>query len=594
MVAGKIFQSLRGNDTSLSGVQFYALSVFLLVSVASVLAINAMSLGDVTRVMVGCAVPIGTYACLLKGLGRHEVAILVFIGGLVALPFVPYVRYAYYMLSALGWLSLMRRKWEIDKDQLLSLPILFAAILGSSMYSDFQYNSLLNTGEIHLDTLFHSAIAAMYSHYGVASIGLDGLVPIAYHTLSHKIMAGLAMLSGMETLAVYSYLFFAMGPLLLAIGLAVLTCQLRSSLRFAHALLGVALLMLVIRAVPVFGWVAMWDSYFTSESYLVALIIFTASLSTYIRWMGKDSENLSQLVIALLLLVLAGLAKGSVGLIGICVFVFLGITRYRIASYWLLITIAAVGMYFGLNEAAASMRQYAPVDPFDFITSYSRLPFNAPPSVKAICFLVVHFSPVWLCFGLGLRKSGPIYLKGLEFQVLFAMLLPALFFSLTFKFAGGSAYYFSNIPVVISFAFLIPSFSSWLKAIKYKHVIFIAVFSGLAIHAAILNRSFMREFRENEVDPTSLRLIDQQLRMVRENVSADVLVRIENPELLVNQIGCKAYWFFPAVMERPLAEGLPNNDLCPDFHGSYGLSEYNEIRSNTRMYKVIQLRIGRD
>ena len=40
-------------------------------------------------------------------------------------------------------------------------------------------------GHLKRDTLFHTAVSAMLSRHGVASTGLDGLVPLRYHVLSH-------------------------------------------------------------------------------------------------------------------------------------------------------------------------------------------------------------------------------------------------------------------------------------------------------------------------------------------------------------------------------------------------------------------------
>lgn len=596
LMINKLFRPVDRNDNSMSGIRFYAMSVFSLVSVASLMAINAMDLYDFVRILAACAALIGMYSLFFRIFERHDFSVLAFIGSLIVLPSLPYISYVAYLVGVLGWIVLIRHEWKVDKNTLLFLPVLFVAIFGSGIYSDFQYQNSLTMGAIHLDTFFHAAIAAMYSHYGVASIGLDGLVPIAYHTLSHKIMAGVAILSGFETLAVYSYLFFAMGPLLLAFSLAGFACQLNSKLKFNQALLGTSLLMLAITSVPIFGRAAMWDSYFVSESYLIALVILTVSLATLISWVEGGAVGMIQLATSLSLLILAGLAKGGVGMVGICVFGLLGITKFRFFRYWMLLAVASVLMYFGVIDAATNAKQLNPINLFHFVTTYTKPLFFATTTWgKVVFFLAVHFLPVWVCFVIGLRKLGSEYFKTIEFQVLLALLIPALFFSLTFEIAGGSAYYFSSIPVIVSLPFLLPSLSYWLNIIKFKHVVGFLILASLIVYPIILNRSFIRDFQENKADFDALQIVVKQLHDIRDNSPINLLVKIENPEELIGKIGCNAYWFLPAVMERPLIDGLPNKDLCPSVsNGFYGLSDYhaNEKKLISEDFKVVRVRIG--
>lgn len=639
----------------MSGIQFYAISVFSLVSVASLMAINAMDLSDFIRIIATCAALIGMYSFFFRILQRHDVSVLAFIGSLIVLPSLPYISYIAYLVGALGWVVLIRHEWKFNNNQLLCLPVLFVAIFGSHIISDFQYHNSLTMGTIYIDTLFHAAIAAMYSHYGVASVGLDGLVPIPYHILSHKIMAGVATLSGFETLAVYSYLYFAMGPLLLAFALAGFACQLNSKLKFNQALLGIALMMLAIVSVPVFKWVVLWDVYFESESYLIALVIFTVSLATFKRWVEDGAVGLFQLATSLSLLILAGLTKGSVGLLGVCVFGLLGITKFRIFKYWLLLAIASVFLYFGVIDSATNAQQMSYINSFHFITTYVRVPLLNPPTlVKVILFLGGHFLTVWVCFVIGIRKLGSEYYKTIEFQVLFALLFPALFFSLTFDMWLNTVF-FSTIPVVVSLSFLLPSLSGWLNTIKVKHVIVMTVLAFLLMLPVIGKRSFVVQYLSkganidrlqdivkqlhdiHDKSPTNFLVkivnpellvskvvkvvskstkvgamqdIVKQLHDIRDKSPKNVLVKIENPELLVSKIGCDAYWFLPAVMERPLIDGLPDNDLCPRFEGLhkedsgtsvhksvhrtfYGLIDYdvNHKKLISEDFKVVRVKL---
>lgn len=568
-------------------IQSYGLSVFTLVLLASLMSISAISLLDFARIVAACTTLIGMYALLFRVLRHHDISALAIIGVLVALPALTNARYVVYLMGVIGCGVLIQQGRKYEKNILLFLPILFAAIFGSRMYADFQYRYSLISGDLHLDTLFHATVSAMYSHYGVASVALDGLVPITYYTLSHKIMAGLAILSGFETLAVYSYLFFSMGPLLLAFSLAGLACQLNSNLKFSQALIGIALMMLGIVAIPVFSWVAMWDSFLVSESYLLSLVILTISISTLKRWIDGGAGKQYVLGVSLLSMTLACLAKGSVGLVGICVFGLLGITRYRTLRYWIPLVMAISIMYIGISATVSGFKNHIPITPFDFVFTYVR----GSIELKLIAFLSIHFLSVWICFALGIFKSGSAYFKGIEFQILLALLLPALFFSLTFKFSGGSGYYFSSIPVIISMPFLVANFASYLDAIKFKHVVVITLIAFLVQLNEISSRSFVRQLPNKEKNMTSMNTIVKQLQDIRDNSATNAQIKIENPERLVSKIGCKAYWFLPAVMERPLVDGLPNKNLCPQYYyeGTYGVLDYYDKKLTRKFNSKVEL-----
>ncbi len=593
----KLFFPAERSDDSFARIQLYAASAFVLILVASFLALNVLRPSDFVRIIFTCATLLGTYVFFLRAFARSYIATLAVVGCLVALPLLPYLRYAVYLLGAFGCGMLIRSEWRIDRRKLHFLALLLVVIFSTDIYSNFQYpNSLALTGAggVHLDTLFHAAISAMYVHYGVPSIALDGLVPIEYHTLSHKIFAGMATLSGFESLAIYSYIFFVAGPLLFAFSLAGLACQISPRLNYYDALLGTGLLLFAILVVPVFGAAALWDSYFISESYLVALLLLLSSLSILLRWAEEGAQGLMPLAASLALLVLAGLSKGSVGLVGICVFGLLGLTRYRNLGYWLLFSCASALLYFGIIDSATSMKQHIPVNPLHFVETYVSLPFNAPTSVKLIFFLAVHYLSVWTCFAMGLRKSGHEYFKSIEFQVLFALLIPALFFSLTYEIAGGSAYYFSSVPVIVSLVFLLPAVSSRLGGIRFKHIVWLAVIACLVAYKPIARKSFALQLAGYKPDAEVVQMV-RQLHEIRDGTPKNVMVKIENPELLVDKIGCNAYWYFSAVMERPALGGLPAKAPCTDYKsGLYGLPDYHghEKKLVSDNFRVVELKLG--
>jgi len=64
----------------------------------------------------------------------------------------------------------------------------------------------------HRDAVWFPAIAGMFKSYGVSSSGIDGLVPLNYHTFSHFVYGSLSGLLGINTIT----FFYICAPILIA------------------------------------------------------------------------------------------------------------------------------------------------------------------------------------------------------------------------------------------------------------------------------------------------------------------------------------------------------------------------------------------
>lgn len=84
----------------------------------------------------------------------------------------------------------------------------------------------VHAGRFYMDLPHHASLAAMIKNYGVASTGLHGLVPTPYHILSHAVMAGLSVLSGVPVIAVYGVAHWALLVPLLFVCLVYLATSL--------------------------------------------------------------------------------------------------------------------------------------------------------------------------------------------------------------------------------------------------------------------------------------------------------------------------------------------------------------------------------
>jgi len=67
-----------------------------------------------------------------------------------------------------------------------------------------RYENRLLAGEVHIDTLFHSDIVALFQTYGVSTTGVDGIPHLPYHIGSHWIFAQLAQLLDISPFQFYN------------------------------------------------------------------------------------------------------------------------------------------------------------------------------------------------------------------------------------------------------------------------------------------------------------------------------------------------------------------------------------------------------
>ena len=606
--------------TGLGTVQLYLCYVLSIAVVAFSLTSGDRGPGVVASVVMSCLLLAGLYALVQFALRHHALSALAVALLLACLPLAKFLRYPIALLGLAGLCLLLSQWRRFEMKGLLALPLLVVAVFGSTVYVDFEYEKYLKTGDLSLDSLFHSAIAAMYKNYGVPSTGMDGLVPIGYHTLSHKIMAGLSVFSGLDVLSTYAHLFFVLGPMLLAFSLAGLAVQFNRELPFHSALVAIALMILAVITLPVFRQVGFWDSFLTSESYLMSLVLLIASLSALFALREKP-ESLVLLAGSMSLMVLSGLAKGSVGALGFCVLGLFGLVAVRSLRYWALLLLASVLFYLLIIDAAKNADTFMHLKPLAFVDLYVPAFGMRQLTIKFTLFMVFHYLPVWVCLGTGLASDAKKYVLSNEFLTLFALLSPALLVTLSLDMPGGAAYYFSNVPVALSFAFLAAradrlSEGGWLRValimgvgaavyllgrafnwygsevnqlvlvyltflivltnygFTLRHWIFVLCLAGAAL--AVTWSTQIKRTAYSKGVPGSVDASYQiaQLKTARERIPLMTQIRLENPEVLADKILCRAFWAFPAILERPLIDGLPKDPWCKELNGTYGLSEY--------------------
>lgn len=507
----------------------------------------------------------GAFLLANEGLRRPEAALLVVVTFIAVSPQLGAV--ALPLLLTAGALGLWRHaglRRNIPAPSLLAFTAVVLVVLGTRFYADFQLDARLAALQQHRDTAFHATIAAFLRDYNVASIGFDGLAPLAYHTLSHRVLGGLSHLTGLPTLQAYSYLYIVLGPTLLVVSLALLLRRIRPATSLSEAILVIALLFAAIRYGWAFKRAGLWDNYFLSESFLLALVLLAAAITAFLDYL-EDRARWQLLALSLLLTIAAGLSKGSVGLVGICMYGIPLLRRHIDWRYLLLMLAGAAGMYFAVIDMASAARERLPVVPLDFVIEFVKGPGGTDSlAVRTAWHLAVFFLPVWLCAWFGLRAEGRAWLRSTECLLLAALLLPGLVLSLSFDIAGGSAAYFSAIAPIVALPFL----AARLLAIRridnpgWKPLLVIGgillAFCARGMHG----KSLVADADGERVPVAGVSAMVDTMLDWRDTLPHGVAMRVADTDRWIAITGCDGYWLLTALAERPVIRGYPNPALC--------------------------------
>jgi hypothetical protein len=298
--------------------------------------------------------------------------------------------------------SLGRFQWR-DYGGLLLVGLVFSAvILAAPQYIDFFSGQRVLLGQVPLDSLYHSAIASMIKNSGIVSSGLNGLVPLHYHVLSHYLFASISSATALPVTQAYGTIYdIVFIPLLLVSIVAAAEGLQPSSNRKEFY---IRLLVIVLSFAGFFGYNAggiftrygLWQSFLISESYTVGLILLMGMMSAL--QLANRKGRWSAIAI---LVVLAAAAKVSVGMIGfallLCHLSFFekGYLSGRI--FLGLGAAVAVGMVGWVSPAAGS--QALGGDLLHFLRVYVALPGDVgSPDFWSVLikFNFIHFFYTWI------------------------------------------------------------------------------------------------------------------------------------------------------------------------------------------------------
>jgi hypothetical protein len=432
------------------------------------------------------------------------------------------------------------------------------------------------TGLALPDTLFHTALSSILSHYGVLASALDGFAPIRYHAFSHLWFGLIARAQGLN--AVHGYylgLQIIVLPLLL-FGFSLAVSAIGEARR-EPALLLVAPL-LVLACFERFDF----DSHLVSESHATGLALLLIGIPCLrILSEAENSSPNRSAVLALAFAILLSAAKISIGAAWTIGAVYLLLRRHRLswmgwlASAALLLLHAWVVLKFVLPNDNVATTSWGPLDfprHFPWIFTVNLLPVLAAVMLEVRDWRLGR-DRLW-------RESLLL--------IMLVCVLPTLLLHLE----GGSAYYFINVATWLALASLTSHLIGWAEPHRGRFlaagVLAIAIISILTpekLHAygalkyereAVFRRTGapnIESFIHRPLlDPAALRALHQDIatsvggrvaaRLRQAGVAAgtDVMVAV-SPSFrafwtLTPQCGV-APFLIPAYFGVPLLDGLP-------------------------------------
>lgn len=458
------------------GVLFAALllSALFIYAGANLLFNDPIVLQRTTPIALGCAAVALVFAAVSHKMASVAWGLAITYGWLW---FVTLVQWSWLTpvsyggaLLALAYLAMRLRPSRMEAMLAVLMALLCAAVaLGNStVYTSFDMLQRLQAGAVHHDTLFHASIAAMVKQYGVVSTGLNGLVDTPYHAFSHQLFAAISLLTGTPVLEVYG-----VAPAMLFIPVLVFSVvhgSLALSQRPAEnapLIWGIVCGLFVVIPLALQFW-AFWDSYLVSESYLIALGLFSVGLPL----LYKRQLTLADYVVTAVLATMIAHAKVSVGMM----FAGLWFTRLVLLrpagrwAEWAGFALISVIIALAVMQPASANGSVKIVI-LDFIGSYSLFGMSVRETVAYLSgkpaiyspllalltavslgsFFVLHFLFSWLTaasavFHLGLRAAfrAPATLYSL------AAIFGSTLIIAVFAIPGGAVYYFSNVAFFVS------------------------------------------------------------------------------------------------------------------------------------------------
>jgi hypothetical protein len=477
------------------------------------------------------------------------------------------------------------------KPRTLVLMLLAAAITAvMSMgcpknFTTFDMIPRLNAGYVHMDTLYHAAMAAMIKNYGVASTGLHGVVEVPYHAFSHAVFAFISMVSGVSVVEVYGVVPWVLFAPMLIFGAATCAASVDRGGQLALPIVwAVASTIMVVFPATFEIW--RWESFLPSESQTIGMGLFVLSLPMLLKRRVTTSDAATLLALAWVL----PSCKGPVGfmLAGLWLSRWLllpAMPRLALTPavagilVMVLVTNAKVTTEFVGNDAASIM-------PFHFISSYSwrgrsvgevvaTMRAGGPISLTqwssalwvVLVFFAIHFSLSWVVLLTGVLSDGIKALWSWPILLISACATAACcLFVCIIRMPFMNLFWFTSVTYFVA----IPALASWAARVTGRQApIQAALLIFCALTVTMVNQRGLSEWSANSLAgsarPGALQWVTagasraasqnelvSRLRSVRDSSDVTAVFTPRTDNSVGNHLTqCMAAAFiYPAVSER--------------------------------------------
>ncbi len=384
-------------------------------------------------------------------------------------------------------------------------------IISITAAADFLIVEKTWQGAAHQDALFNASVAAMIKTYGIASTGVNGLAPLGYHILSHQLLDALSILAKVPVLEMYGMAqIVLLSPLLVW---AVSWAAMRVVPSLSQVQPGTVWL-LTCAVLLSMEWLPMslggaWNSYFNSESYTLGLVLFLLALPGIAT--RESSRSRDALTVALI--VLAGLAKISVGVIG------LGLLAVRIillpgktGRAWPLGMIALAGSFLAIvmRTTVSGGSDYIIFDPLYLARSYATYgdtlgavvttirsgsrPALRPTGTASLALLLYLVANFLVSLIVILRRIWHSGLSGLWRHADALLSLAAFAVGLVvLQFRWSGSWYFLNQAMFVSMPFLVAALAGAASRLRMRWPFALVSIVSLAAAAGLVLQGYQNQ-----------------------------------------------------------------------------------------------------
>ena len=326
-------------------------------------------------------------------------------------------------------------------------------------------------GTQHPDTMFHASLAGMLGRFGVPTTGLDALVPIHYHFLSHTMIGVTGRWIGVAPIEAYYLVHQVLNLPLLFFSLTAATFWLwRPDGTAADGLVALVAPLLLLLTFERWDW----GSYLVSESYALSLSLLLLTLPLVMEL--HERPRIARPVVRFVALAIGGmaimLAKNSVGVLFAGGVLYAVIRSNGLTLKRLTVAIVTAAVLGAIGLRLTMSNAYSGTSAIEWLHFVHAYPDAAWPNIWTIVVLLVPGVWVWT------RNDGE---RRVQVEVLGVLALGSLVAGLVLRLGAGAAYYFLNVGVwmaivIAAGGFLLPRLAaaSWQPAMTAVMIALVA------------------------------------------------------------------------------------------------------------------------